>query len=88
MVIAVRRKNHTVGKSSRFLNIPYPVENGEESTIVVGGRLLIADPRGIIPEGDLKDFFENCVEPAFWAWMRKHSVQGPGEEKAIPGADS
>ncbi len=70
MVIAVRRKNRTVGKSSRFLNIPSPVENGDESTIVAD-RIILADPRGEIPEQELKEFMEAHVEPAFWAWMEK-----------------
>lgn len=70
MTIAVRRKNRTIGKVSRFLNIPMPVIAGVESTIVVD-RIILADPRGEIPEMELQEFMEEHVEPAFWAWMQK-----------------
>lgn len=49
-----------------------PVLAGEESTIVAD-RILIADPRGEIPESELQKFMEEHVEPEFWAWMQKRS---------------
>jgi hypothetical protein len=64
MTIAVRRRNRTIGKVSRFLNIPMPVLAGEESTIVAG-RIIVADPRGEIPEKELQEFMEEFVEPVF-----------------------
>jgi hypothetical protein len=70
MTIAVRRRNRTIGKVSRFLNIPMPVLAGEESTIVAG-RIIVADPRGEIPESELQEFMEEFVEPVFWVWMQK-----------------
>lgn len=71
MGLAVRRKNQKIGKSSNFLNIPKPVIVGEESTIAVN-RLILADPRGEIPERDLLEFMETHIEPAFWSWYNEH----------------
>lgn len=54
------------------MNIPKPIEVGLESTIVAD-RIILADPRGIIPEAELQEFMETHVEPAFWVWMKKRS---------------
>jgi len=67
MGIAVRRRNRRVGRSSDFINIPKPLKAGLESTIAAN-RLVLADPRGEIPEEDLLRFYEKYVEPAFWRW--------------------
>lgn len=78
MTIAVRRKNQVMGKISNYMNIPKPIEVGEESTIVAD-RIILADPRGIIPESELQEFMETHVEPAFWKWMQKRKA---GERRA------
>lgn len=67
MGFAVKRKNHRIGRSSDYLNIPKPIVAGKESTIAAN-RLILADPRGDIPENDLLVFMERHVEPAFWEW--------------------
>lgn len=67
MGFAVKRRNHRIGKSSNFLNIPKPIVAGKESTIAAN-RLILADPRGNISETDLLEFMEKHVEPAFWKW--------------------
>lgn len=67
MGFAVKRRNHRIGKSSDFLNIPKPIIAGVESTIAAN-RLILADPRGEIPEADLLEFMESYVEPVFWRW--------------------
>jgi hypothetical protein len=67
MGFAVRRKNRRIGRFSNFLNIPKPMEAGPESTIAAN-RLILADPRGEIPEHNLLEFMEQYVEPAFWKW--------------------
>lgn len=67
MGFAVKRRNHRIGKSSDFLNIPKPIIAGVESTIAAN-RLILADPRGEIPEADLLEFMERYVEPVFWRW--------------------
>jgi len=72
MGIAVRRRNRRVGRSSNFLNIPRPLEAGKEATIAAN-RLLLADPRGEIPEEDLLRFYERHVEPRFWAWWESRN---------------
>jgi len=77
MGIAVRRKNQVIGKSSRFMNIPSPLEAGSESTIAAN-RLILADPRGKVPESDLLEFLETQIEPAFWEWQKaKHQESEP-----------
>ncbi|MBW2673542.1 MAG: hypothetical protein JRD89_09040 [Deltaproteobacteria bacterium] len=58
-----------MGRSSDFINIPKPLKAGLESTIAAN-RLLLADPRGEIPEEKLLEFYEHHVEPAFWRWWR------------------
>lgn len=68
MGISVRRRNRKIGKHSDYMNIPKPMEAGEESTIAVN-RLILADPRGEIPERDLLEFMERYIEPAFWKWL-------------------
>jgi hypothetical protein len=69
MGIAVRRRNQIIGGSSRFMNIPSPLEAGDESTIAAN-RLVLADPRGKISELDLLEFLETCIEPIFWEWWK------------------
>lgn len=70
MTVAVKRKNRTVGRVSRYLNIPKPVKAGEESTIVVG-PLLLADPEGEISKEKLQQFFEEKVAPAWYQWRER-----------------
>jgi len=76
MGIAVRRRNRRIGPSSDFLIIPKPIAAGEESTIAAN-RLLLADPRGEIPEGDLLEFLEESLEPAFWEWWKARQPEVP-----------
>ncbi|KXA95804.1 hypothetical protein AKJ65_00620 [candidate division MSBL1 archaeon SCGC-AAA259E19] len=70
-MLAVRRKNREVAGHSNYLNIPKPIEVGEESTIVVG-PLLLADPKGEISKDELKDFFEEIVAPTWYQWRQEH----------------
>ena len=74
MGIAVRRRNQVIGKSSRFMNIPSPLEASDESTIAAN-RLILADPRGEISEHDLLEFMENYLEPAFWEWRKRKEAE-------------
>lgn len=52
------------------MNIPHPLEASDESTIAAN-RLILADPRGEIPESDLLEFLETQIEPAFWEWRKR-----------------
>jgi len=54
---------------------------GKVSSIVVS-RLLLADPRGEIPEKDLQEFMENYVEPTFWIWYNEK--KGVGNQAQAP----
>jgi len=67
MGFKARRKNITVGRTSKATILPALVEMKEESTIA-GNRLILLDPRGEISENDLLEFFEAYVEPNFWRW--------------------
>lgn len=60
---------------SRYLNIPKPVEAGENSTIVVG-PLLLADPEGKISKDKLREFFESEVAPAWYRWKKEAKEDG------------
>ena len=55
---------------TRMIRIPKGIQSGREASIV-GNRVLLIDPRGEIDTESLLDFFEECVEPAFWNWFVK-----------------
>jgi len=74
MGIKDRRSNIRYGRYSRVLVLPAYLEKGEKSTLA-GNRLLLVDPRGEINEDDLLEFYETCVEPQFWRWIRGKQVE-------------
>lgn len=65
-----RRSNIKQGKYSSVLVLPAPIEKGSESTLAAN-RLMLVDPRGEIPEGDLLEFLETYIEPNFWPWIQE-----------------
>ena len=65
-----RRSNIPHGKYSKALVLPASIEKGDESTLAAN-RLILVDPRGEIPEGDLLEFLETHIEPNFWPWLKR-----------------
>jgi hypothetical protein len=74
MGFKARRKNVPIGRSSKAMILPAMIKIGKESTIA-GNRLILADPRGEIPEEELLEFFEKYVEPNFWVWHAKRKEE-------------
>lgn len=78
MGIKDRRSNIKHGRYSTALILPANIEKGSESTIAAN-RLLLVDPRGLIPERDLLQFLEKYIEPQFWPWLKeKQASRGEG----------
>lgn len=75
MGLSVRRQNRRIGRSSDYLNIPKPIKVGKASTIAAN-RLILADPRGEIPERELLEFMEEQIEPVFWEWYKNWKNAG------------
>lgn len=65
-----RRSNIPHGRYSKALVLPASIEKGDQSTLAAN-RLMLVDPRGEIPEADLLEFLETCIEPQFWPWIKK-----------------
>ena len=68
-----RRANNQHGKYSTALILPAKLAKGEESTLAAN-RLILVDPRGKIPEGDLLEFLETFIEPNFWSWIKEKGL--------------
>lgn len=64
MGIADRRKIYSTGRYTRAITIPASLRMGETATLAAGVRLLLVDPTGETPEGDLLKFLEE-IEPRF-----------------------
>ena len=76
MPIKARRCNIAHGKYSTVLVLPASLVKGKNSTMS-GDRILLVDPKGVISEDELLEFWETCVEPQFWQWLqrRKEATQ-------------
>lgn len=77
MGIRARRKVYRMG-NSKSLSIPPELVTGKEHTMAAD-RILIADPRGEIPEDELHDFLEEVVEPLF----RQRFFPGTAQNKEV-----
>jgi len=81
MAIATKRKNIEQGGST-LVSIPAALQKGEVTTMAAD-RLILADPRGDIPEADLLEFLETYVEPQLWQWLKSKT-----EKNGSDGQDS
>lgn len=69
MVVKSRRKILRYG-NTKAISIPaglHTADVGEYATLV-SNHLILIDPTGEILEDTLLDFFEEEIEPRFWAW--------------------
>jgi len=73
MGFKARRKNVSIGRTSKATILPAILEIKEESTMA-GNRLILLDPRAEISEEDLLRFYEAVVEPRFWEWYQKRKI--------------
>ena len=69
-MLKAKRSNIKWGRYSTALVLPASIEKGEESTLAAN-RLMLVDPRGKIPEGNLLEFLETYIEPNFWPWIKE-----------------
>jgi len=68
-MFATRRKVIKTGKYSKCVVIPAQIKTGKTITMA-GGRLILIDPRGEIPEDQLLDLLEKFVEPQVWRLLK------------------
>ena len=73
MSIAIKSRLYEIkdkeGKTlTRLVRLPKGIKV-EKDISIAGGRLLLMDPRGEIDENELREFFEQEVEPRYWAWI-------------------
>ena len=73
MGVKDRRRLNKTGRYSYALTIPASLEKGEVATLAAN-RLLLADPRGEIPEEDLLEFLETVIEPRLWQWLENKRI--------------
>lgn len=86
MGFKARRRNVSVGRTSKAMILPSLLEVGRESTMA-GNRLVLSDPKGEIPEDALLSFYEGYVEPAFWMWycnFKKLQRVQPSDAEGCP----